>query len=122
MAAQILPAPATLAVGREGLARLLQEDVAGEVVVCSSDTVAQGVLAEALSRGLRIPQDLAVMGFGDLSSAAHTYPPFSTVRVDGPRIGCAIADALLARIAEPAAARQPLRMDVGFELIERGSA
>ena len=96
--------------------------MAGEVVVCSFDTVAQGVLAEALSRGLRIPQDLAVMGFGDLSSAAHTYPPFSTVRVDGPRIGCAIVDALLARIAEPAAARQPLRMDVGFELIERGSA
>jgi len=122
VAAQILPAPATLSVGREGLARLLQEDVAGEVVVCSSDTVAQGVLAEALSRGLRIPQDLAVMGFGDLPSAAHTYPPLSTVRVDGPRIGCAIVDALLARIAEPAAARQPLRLDVGFELIERGSA
>ncbi|AEB59656.1 LacI family DNA-binding transcriptional regulator [Ectopseudomonas mendocina] len=122
VAAQILPAPATLAVGREGLARLLQEGAAGEVVVCSSDTVAQGVMAEALSRGLRIPEDLAVMGFGDLSSAAHTHPPLSTVRVDGPRIGCAIAEALLARIAEPAAARQPLRMDVGFELIERGSA
>ena len=122
VAAQILPAPATLAVGREGLARLLQEGAAGEVVVCSSETVAQGGLAEALSRGLRIPEDLAVMGFGDLSSAAHTYPPLSTVRVDGARIGCAIAEALLERIAEPAAARQPLRLDVGFELIERGSA
>ncbi|PZQ25378.1 MAG: GntR family transcriptional regulator, partial [Ectopseudomonas oleovorans] len=55
-------------------------------------------------------------------SAAHTYPPLSTVRVDWPRIGCAIVDALLARFAEPAAARQPLRLDVGFELIERGSA
>ena len=121
LAAQILPAPATLAVGREGLSRLLQAGRAGEVVVCSSDTLAQGVLAEAASRGLRVPEDLAVIGFGDLSCAAHTHPPLTTVRIDGPRIGHAIADALLARIAEPALARNPLRLDVGFELIERGS-
>jgi LacI family gluconate utilization system Gnt-I transcriptional repressor len=113
LAAQILPAPATLAVGRAGLSRLLQTGSAGEVVVCSSDTLAQGVLAEAASRGLRVPQDLAVIGFGDLSCAAHTHPPLSTVRIDGPRIGHAIAEALLAR--------EPLRLDVGFELIERGS-
>lgn len=122
VSAQLLPAPATLAVGREGLARLLQVGAAGEVVVCSSDTLAQGVMAEAASRGLRVPEDLAVMGFGDLSSAAHTHPPLSTVRVDGARIGRAIAEALLARIAEPASGRQPLRLDVGFELIERSSA
>lgn len=122
VATQILPAPATLAVGREGLSRLLQEGAAGDVVVCSSDTVAQGVLAEAASRGIAVPQDLAVMGFGDLSSAAHAHPPLSTVRVDGARIGRAIAEALLARIGDPALARSPLRLDVGFELIERGSA
>ncbi|MNY64846.1 Ribose operon repressor [compost metagenome] len=79
------------------------------------------MLAEAASRGLRVPEDLAVIGFGDLSCAAHTHPPLSTVRIDGPRIGRAIAEALLARIAEPALARQPLRLDVGFEVIERGS-
>lgn len=118
---QILPAPATLAVGREGCARLLQDRRAGDVVVCSSDTLAQGVLAEAASRGLRVPEDLAVIGFGDLSSAAHSHPPLTTIRIDGPRIGNAIAEALLARIAEPALARQPLRLDVGFELVGRGS-
>jgi len=45
----------------------------------------------------------------------------STVRIDGPRIGNAVAEALLARIAEPALARTPLRLDVGFEVVERGS-
>ena len=122
VAVEILPAPATLAVGREGLGRLLQRQAAGEVVVCSSDTIAQGVLAEAASRGLRVPQDLAVLGFGDLSSAAHSHPPLTTVRIDGPRIGLAIAEALLARMADPALSRNPARLDVGFELIERGSA
>ncbi|VXC92221.1 LacI family transcriptional regulator, gluconate utilization system Gnt-I transcriptional repressor [Pseudomonas sp. 8Z] len=118
---QILPAPATLGVGREGCARLLQVGRAGDVVVCSSDTLAQGVLAEAASRGLRVPEDLAVIGFGDLSSAAYSHPPLTTIRIDGARIGNAIAEALLARIAEPNLARQPLRLDVGFELVRRGS-
>ncbi len=122
LATALLPAPATLAVGREGLARLLDAGAAGEVVVCSSDTLAQGVLAQAASRGVRVPDDLAVMGFGDLSCAAHCHPPLSTVRIDGPRIGNAVAEALLARIAEPALARTPLRLDVGFEVVERGSA
>lgn len=121
VAVEILPAPATLAVGREGLGRLLQRQAAGEVVVCSSDTIAQGVLAEAASHGLRVPQDLAVLGFGDLSSAAHSHPPLTTVRIDGPRIGLAIAEALLARMADPALSRNPARLDVGFEMVERGS-
>lgn len=121
VAAQILPAPATLAEGREGLRHLLERGQAGEVVVCSSDTLAQGVLAEAASRQIAVPGQLAVMGFGDLSSAAHTHPPLSTVRIDGPRIGQSIAEALLARFAEPGLARNPLHMDVGFELIERAS-
>ncbi|WP_254621264.1 LacI family DNA-binding transcriptional regulator [Stutzerimonas stutzeri] len=122
IAMEVLPAPATLAVGRQGLCRLLARHAAGEVVVCSSDTLAQGVLAEAASRGLAVPEDLAVMGFGDLSSAAYSHPPLTTVRVDSPRIGRAIAEALLARIDAPALARDPLRLDVGFELIVRDSA
>lgn len=121
LAAQVLPAPATLSVGREGLAHLLQAGQVGDAVVCSSDTLAQGVLAEAANLGLRVPHDLAVLGFGDLSCAAHTHPPLTTVRIDGAHIGRAIADALLARIAEPGLARAPLRLDVGFELVERGS-
>ncbi|MDI5829646.1 substrate-binding domain-containing protein, partial [Salmonella enterica subsp. enterica serovar Kentucky] len=35
-----------------------------DVIVCSSDTLAQGAMMEAESRGLRIPHDLAVIGFG----------------------------------------------------------
>lgn len=121
VAVETLTAPATLATGREGLARLLQRGVAGEVVVCSSDTVAQGVLAEAASRRLLVPEQLAVMGFGDLSSAVSVHPPLSTVRIDGARIGQAIAQALLDRFADPLLSRQPLRLDTGFTLIERGS-
>ena len=72
-------------------------------------------------RGLRVPEDQAVIGFGDLYSSAHSHPLLTTVNIDGPRIGRAIAEALLVRIAEPTLACQPLLLDVGFEVVERGS-
>ncbi|WP_413792760.1 MULTISPECIES: LacI family DNA-binding transcriptional regulator [unclassified Pseudomonas] len=117
---EILAPPATLEVGREGLRRLLDQSQRPDIVVCSSDTVAQGVLAEAASRGLNVPGDLAVMGFGDLSSAAHVYPALSTVSVDGKRMGLQVAEALLERFENPAT-RKAVRIDTGFTLIDRAS-
>ncbi|MDB5979943.1 MAG: gntR 1 [Pseudomonas sp.] len=118
---EVLAPPATLEVGREGLRRLLQRDTPPDIVVCSSDTVAQGVLAEAACRGLRVPEDLAVMGFGDLSSAAQVHPALSTVSVDGSRIGLQVAQALLERFRHAADDQAPVRIDTGFRLIDRAS-
>jgi LacI family transcriptional regulator, gluconate utilization system Gnt-I transcriptional repressor len=118
---EVLHAPATLQGGREGLRPMFANGLP-EVVFCSSDTLAQGVLAEAASRGLSVPGDLAVMGFGDLSSAAHVYPALSTVRVDGTAIGTRAAQALLQRFKEPASDQAGLRVDTGFTIVERESA
>jgi LacI family transcriptional regulator, gluconate utilization system Gnt-I transcriptional repressor len=119
----VLPAPATFQAGREGLRRLLEQSAEmPEIVVCSSDTLALGVLAEAASRGLSVPGDLAVMGFGDLSAAAYAYPAISTVRVDGARIGAEAARALLERFnAAPDAPKSAVRIDTGFTILERQS-
>lgn len=116
---EVLPAPATLQAGREGLSRMLESGVP-EVVVCSSDTLAQGVLAEAASRRIEVPRDIAVMGFGDLSTAAHVYPSLSTVRVDGATIGKKAAEALLARFTGDALPAD-VRIDTGFTIVERQS-
>ena len=118
---EIMTPPATLEVGREGLRRLLDQKHRPDVVVCSSDTIAQGVLAEAASRGLQVPADLAVMGFGDLSSASQVYPALSTVRVDGKNIGQQVAQALLDRFNYPQGSHDPVRIDTGFTLIDRES-
>ncbi len=116
---EVVPAPATFEGGRDGLNRLLARH-APDVVVCSSDTLAAGVMAEAQRRALRVPDDLAVMGFGDLSLAAHLHPALSTVRVGGERIGRQTAQALLASLEDRTAS--PSRVDVGFEIVARASA
>jgi hypothetical protein len=58
---------------------LLQKDGRIRVVYCSSEALAQGVLAEAMARGLRVPQDLAVCGFRDAELAAHLQPSLTSV-------------------------------------------
>nr|WP_314871934.1 LacI family DNA-binding transcriptional regulator [uncultured Pseudomonas sp.] len=117
---QVLTPPATLEIGRQGLRQLLEAGETPDVVVCSSDTIAQGVLAEAASRGMRVPEDIAVMGFGDLTSAAHVHPALSTVRVDGKRIGDQVACALLHRFKH-SDGDEAVRLDTGFSLVDRES-
>jgi LacI family gluconate utilization system Gnt-I transcriptional repressor len=117
--ASIAPAPSTLRSGRQGLAALLARGVRPDAVACSSDAFAHGALAEAQARGLAVPSQLAVIGFGDLEFAADTVPALSTVRVDRAGIGRIAAQALLARI-EGHAPREKV-VDVGFEVVERAT-
>ncbi len=120
----IYPGVPSLAQGREGLSTLLEGVQVGAAqplaVVCTSDTIAHGVLTEAAARGIRVPEQLAVMGFGDMNFAAHTFPSLSTVKVDGSLIGDTAAQMLLARLKGPQQGQQGVQ-DVGFELIERDS-
>lgn len=115
----VVPAPSSLALGRQALAGLLEQDPRIQAIYCSSDQLAQGVVVEALARGLRIPQDLAICGFGDADFAAHLNPSLTTVHVDGAAIGALAARLLLDR-CHGKTVSQPV-IDVGFRIIERGS-
>jgi LacI family transcriptional regulator, gluconate utilization system Gnt-I transcriptional repressor len=113
--------PATLGRGRDALRRLLEErSFSKGVIFCSSDQYAQGVMIEAQARGISIPGDIAIIGFGDQDFAAHTSPALTTVRVDRDALGRAAAAALLARFHGEEALASVI--DVGFQIIRRGSA
>ena len=83
--------------GRSDLTELLEQCPKLDAVFCSTDMAALGVLIEAKARGLRVPQDLAVMGFGDLGFAQQTDPPRSMVRIDGTAIGQRAAHFIMSR-------------------------
>jgi LacI family transcriptional regulator, gluconate utilization system Gnt-I transcriptional repressor len=114
-----VPAPSSLEFGRHALRELLSKDALLRAVFCSSDQLALGVLAEAQSRGLRVPEDLAVCGFGNADFAAHSFPSLTTVHVDGAAIGRIAAELIIQRcLGAPVA--QPI-VDVGFRIIQRQS-
>ncbi len=50
-------------------------------VICTGDTVAFGVVRGAIARGLRVPEELSVIGYDDLPAAAFYNPPLSSISV-----------------------------------------
>ncbi len=56
-------------------------------ILCASDGIARGVLAELRRLGLRVPGDVSVMGYDDLPLAAGCEPPLTTIRQDRLALG-----------------------------------
>lgn len=91
-----------------------------DLVVTGSDMLAHGLIMQAEQRGWKVPGDLAVIGFGDLSVAAHVEPAITTVRIDGTKIAERVLEVIENRRdgIEP----ENRRIDCGFEIVRRQSA
>lgn len=83
----------TLEGGYAAASRLLDAGVTG--VLCASDIMALGAVKAARSRGLRVPEDVSVIGFDDAGFAAHTDPPLTTLRQPVRAMATAAVRALL---------------------------
>jgi LacI family gluconate utilization system Gnt-I transcriptional repressor len=105
--------------GREAMARILKERPQVDAVFCSSDLLALGVMTEARARHISVPNDIAVMGFGDVPFVADMVPALTTVRINGGLIGSQAAGFLIDRAeGRPV---EPRIVDVGFSIVERES-
>ena len=91
------PAGEAIGAGRQALAALLRADGQPKVraAAFANDHLACGALLEAHSRGLAVPRDLALLGFGDFSLGRQLDPLLSTVHTPRFEIGQAAARALL---------------------------
>lgn len=113
-------APSRFGQARRIFADMRRLEQQPDVVICGSDYLAQGIIVEAQAVGLRVPDQLAVVGFGNSNIAGDMRPTITTVDIDGARI----AREAIAAIAAHAEGK-PLRersIDVGFRLIARESA
>lgn len=115
-----VPAPSTTGAGRAGLPELLGQRPDLDAICCSSDQLALGVIAGAQARGVRVPDDLAVFGYGDAEFAPHIEPALTTVRIDGALIGRTAARFVVDRCAGRTVAERVV--DVGFHIVARASA
>ncbi|NCC52961.1 MAG: GntR family transcriptional regulator [Spartobacteria bacterium] len=89
--------------------------------VCAiNDETAIGVMKALQESSIRIPDDMAVMGFDDISWAAHTNPPLSTVRMPRKQMGELAAQMLLRQLTHPSEPRSSLVLQT--ELVPRVSA
>ena len=89
-------------------------------VLCANDMIAAGIVFECQRHGIRVPEDLAVMGFAGLPIAEAMVPSLSTVQVPSRDIGYRSGELLLARQA--AGSGEQTRVDLGYEIVSRDSA
>lgn len=73
--------------GRTGLDRLLESGAQPTAVFAASTDLALGVIDQARSRGVRVPDDLAVVGYADTDAARLVEPPLTMVSVPAREIG-----------------------------------
>ena len=116
----VVPAPTTLRSGRAALGELLQRPGGVDAIFCSSDLLALGVLTEAHARGIAVPAQLAVVGFGDNEFAADLDPALTTVHIDSAAIGRQAARFIVDR-AEGRTVEERV-IDIGFSILDRASA
>lgn len=77
----------TIETGREAAKRALEHHPEITAVVTANDAMAIGAMRAVLRMGRRIPQDLAVVGFDDISWASYADPPLTTVRIPTVEMG-----------------------------------
>jgi LacI family transcriptional regulator len=92
--------------GEAAADRMLAEfgGVAGQLpdaIVCANDQMAIGVLRTLTARGIRVPDDIAIVGFDDIYPATLCDPPLTTVRQPIRGIGERACEQLIERIATP---------------------
>jgi DNA-binding LacI/PurR family transcriptional regulator len=112
--------------GSRAMATLLDRDPALDAVFACSDLMATGALRTLRSRGRRVPDDVAVVGYDDLGAAAWADPPLTTVRQDVEEMGRVMARLLLGRLGSPGEAgtvgEAPAPVVTAARLVVRGSS
>lgn len=111
-----LPAQSSAIAGAEAFASLMALHPGIDGIAFSNDILAVGGMFEAARRGIRVPEDVGIVGYGDLDFASVVHPTLTTVRPPHERIGETVAHLLSRRFAGSAAER---RVDLGFEFIAR---
>lgn len=112
--------PLTHAGGADALAMLWGRGAPPSALFAVNDTVALGALQEAARRGIRVPEQLSVVGFDDIENAAHAVPALTTVAQPKRKMGAVAVDLLLARIRGDGP-RQPVERCLDCELVVRES-
>jgi LacI family repressor for deo operon, udp, cdd, tsx, nupC, and nupG len=84
--------------GATAMAALLDRADPPDAVFCYSDLVASGAIHTVLGRGLRVPEDVAIIGYDDIEDGRYSQPTISTISPDKKAIAQIAVDRLILRI------------------------
>ena len=116
---QTIHAIHTMQGGYEAATELFRALKGATAIFTGNDAMAFGVMRAAIEAGVKIPQDVSVIGFDDIELAAISFPPLTTIRQPKYAVGRAAVEIVNALLA--AGSAKPLHRVVDVELVERDS-
>lgn len=105
--------------GFQAMGRMLERTPLPTAVLCSNDLTALGALRAIRRKGLRVPDDISVVGFDDIALAEFTEPPLTTVRLPREEIAGKAFEALLASLSDTS--RMGAEYQISPQLVVRES-
>ena len=115
------PRPSDIEMGGELFGKVLAEVPDVTAVFTCNDDLALGTLFECQRRGIRVPEDVAIIGFNDLDFTVASVPTLSTVSTERRQMGTWAAETILEIIRGSGQRPSQQRVDVGFSIKKRGS-
>ncbi|MDI6441985.1 ribose operon transcriptional repressor RbsR [Cronobacter dublinensis] len=106
--------------GQRAMQSLLALPEPPQAVFMGNDAMAVGAYQALYQAGLRIPQDIALVGYDDIELARYMTPPLTTIHQPKDELGELAIDVLIHRMAQPELQQQ--RLQLTPVLMERGSA
>lgn len=128
-----LPAPQDMVVeaasfepeeGQKAITSLLAKDPSlrgATAIFCAADNLALGCLKALSNAGIKVPDDISVMGCDDIMPAEFSEPPLSTVQLPSARLGAAALSLMEQRVVASDPLRPAHRLELGCKLVLRGS-
>ncbi|MWV42181.1 substrate-binding domain-containing protein [Paenibacillus sp. HJL G12] len=86
--------------GRRAMESLLAEAPSFTALFAASDEMAIGAMGAVFEKGMRIPDDLSIIGYDDLTLSKSVFPPLTTIHQPLAQIGCLASDKLIALIED----------------------
>lgn len=99
--------------GREGMRKVLALTPRPTAVICGTDLLAAGAMAEARAQGIAVPAQISISGFDDIEIAQLLEPPLTTLHVRTDEIGRLSGEYLLSAI-QGTAAPSPLEIETAM--------
>lgn len=107
--------------GYESMNYLLKQKALPTAVFCGCDTMALGAISAITEKGLKVPQDISVIGYDNIHSSRFFAPPLTTVNQSKIRLGKMALDLLFERIQNPDSPQPPRVLEFYPELVVRHS-
>jgi LacI family gluconate utilization system Gnt-I transcriptional repressor len=111
----------TVHLGAELFNEVLAKTPNLEALFCCNDDLALGALFECQRRGIRVPDDISIIGFNDLEFCSSTFPTLSSVATPRHEMARRAAEIVLEIVRGSGERPDERRVDLGFTVIHRQS-